>query len=179
MDAPSDLPSDAYRYGAVISAIGSAGGTGGQLIFSYSTPRAAFRGVGIGSDGVLVPTKWVEIATTTKPQEYDLPLAAGLRADESAVFSKSQVGRVYVEGGVKCDDGGYFEISQQIFMLPEGYRPAKSCTRNGTIDNGSETRACRIHVDAPTGTVFLWQPINGGPLSGGNSLVFEFSFSTA
>ena len=62
-----------------------------------------------------------QLATATPPQEYDLPLAAGVIAEDGCTYRKNQFGQVSVSLGVK----GTFTDGMVVGTLPAGYRPAK------------------------------------------------------
>ena len=61
---------------------------------------------------------------TTPPQEFDLPLAEGVSANQKAIYYKTQEGIVHLEVYVSG------EIQSGVFIignLPEGFRPKYEC----------------------------------------------------
>jgi len=66
-------------------------------------------------------TDWVQTATATPPQEYDLPLSSGVQA-VLGKYRKNQFGEVFVQGSIIYANG--FTDGQTVATLPEGYRPA-------------------------------------------------------
>ena len=70
---------------------------------------------------------WVQIATATPPQEYDLPLAAGISNDNQyarSVYWRDQFGVVTfffqaVKSGTSADIGN----GERLAILPAGFRP--------------------------------------------------------
>ena len=71
--------------------------------------------------------KWEPIATATPPQEYDLPLAAGLSNDNQyarSVYWRDQFGVVtfffqVIKSGTSADIGN----GERLAILPAGFRP--------------------------------------------------------
>ena len=70
---------------------------------------------------------WIKIATATPPQEYDLPLAAGLSNDNQyarSVYWRDQFGVVtfffqVIKSGTSADIGN----GERLAILPAGFRP--------------------------------------------------------
>lgn len=77
---------------------------------------------------------WVQTATATPPQEFDLPLAEGVSAVSSAYW-KDQFGVVT----------GHFNVlasspqtgsSPVIATLPEGFRPSRQANATAVVSSG-------------------------------------------
>lgn len=78
-------------------------------------------------DSGITWTNWVALATATPPQEFDLPLRAGLiPSDGKCMYTRNQFNQVTVTAYIKKADGSGIE---SIFVadLPVGYRPKKIC----------------------------------------------------
>ena len=69
---------------------------------------------------------WRYAATTTPPQEYDLPLAAGVTRARKSYYIKKQNGRVQVHFCVSYQPAGFRTVV--LGILPAGYRPAETET---------------------------------------------------
>ncbi len=69
-------------------------------------------------------TAWYHFATTTTPQQFDLPLADGLIQSSASWYSKDQFGQVHVHGAIYAGSGS-FERDMIVATLPEGYRPSE------------------------------------------------------
>ena len=103
-----------------------------QLAFhadNVNSCRAAFRWRHAGAW-----SNWEPIATATKPQEFDLPLAEGVSAVSSAYW-KDQFGVVT----------GHFNVlasspqtgsSLVIATLPEGFRPSRQANATAVVSSG-------------------------------------------
>lgn len=91
---------------------------------------------------------WEFAATTTPPQEYDLPLAAGatsVGAGYKNTYSKDQFGIVRVWFSI------HFEtlpaINQIVFQLPAGFKPSAMCCGSAYLSMGVYYQAS-INIDA-------------------------------
>ena len=112
-----------------------------------------------------IPTVYgnAPIATATKPQEYALPLAAGIVPDapDRCTYEKNQFGRVSVFGRIKrsgtSDD---IENNTEIFNLPVGYRPAFNIIRDAKIITGGETTHADIRIFT-AGIGVIYMPFGG------------------
>ena len=69
---------------------------------------------------------WTPIATATPPQEYALPLAAGVTRARKSYYIKKQNGRVQVHFCVSYQPAGGRTVV--LGILPAGYRPADTET---------------------------------------------------
>lgn len=69
---------------------------------------------------------WVKDATATPPQEYDLPLAAGVNRIRKTYYIKKQNGRAQVHFCVSFQASGFRAVT--IGTLPVGYRPSETET---------------------------------------------------
>ena len=97
-----------YANYVLCNAVDSAGKHWQSSYRSLATPK--FRG-------------WVPIATAAKPQEYDLPLAAGVTG--AARYSKTQEGLLIIPIEIKKADGTAFG-SEFVATSPEGFRPRRT-----------------------------------------------------
>ena len=75
---------------------------------------------------------WVQIATATPPQEYDLPLAAGWSTEGRCRYYKNQFNVVTIELDVNSESytGGKYSL---VATLPEGFRPTRTEVLTGSI----------------------------------------------
>ncbi len=86
-----------------------------DLLANYGNQRLAYR---------LATGDWSEIATATKPQEFDLPLAEGYTANGGCKYSKDQFGIVRVVGNINKSSGA-FAPNTPFATLPAGFRPGR------------------------------------------------------
>ena len=93
------------------------------------------------------------IATTTPPQEYDLPLAEGITALQPCTYYKNQFGEVIVGGTV----AGTISQDTIIGTLPVGYRPIEVIERPATIGTGSTRYPGTIFIN-PYGVITITTP---------------------
>lgn len=98
--------------------------------------------VGIGNDSLWkirctggVPETWKEMATTTPPTEYDLPLASGVTANGRCVYFKAQDGVVTICGSVSTSLSA--GISALLAVLPVGFRPSDNLYFPMTTNSGA------------------------------------------
>lgn len=73
-----------------------------------------------------------EIATTTPPEGYNLPLSDGISVQDglSAIYSKNQFGQVVVHGNLV----GQMQNGSVIAALPAGFRPIYTLEMSATCD---------------------------------------------
>ena len=73
-----------------------------------------------------------EIATTTPPEGYNLPLSDGISVQDglSAIYSKNQFGQVVVHGNLV----GQMQNGSVIAALPAGLRPIYTLEMSATCD---------------------------------------------
>lgn len=75
------------------------------------------------------PAQWsgmYRVTTATPPQEYDLPLAAGVNRIRKTYYIKKQNGRAQVHFCVSFQASGFRAVT--IGTLPAGYRPSETET---------------------------------------------------
>lgn len=82
-------------------------------------------------------TPWVGQATATKPQEHDLPLAAGITAVVRCKYRRNQEHEATTN--LRCSFTAGLVGGQSLATLPPGYRPADivTATCNIVLTNGS------------------------------------------
>lgn len=97
---------------------------------------------------------WEFAATTTPPEEYDLPLANGISDYATSVYHKNQFNEVSVRVSVSATNS--IQNGATIATLPEGFRPAKSIDTDATgYVSGSSWFACRLVIQ-PSGAVQVY-----------------------
>ena len=79
-------------------------------------------------------TEWSRLATATKPQEFDLPLAEGVSAVSSAYW-KDQFGVVTGHFNVLVSSS-QTGSSPVIATLPEGFRPSRQANATAVVSSG-------------------------------------------
>lgn len=78
-----------------------------------------------------------EIATATKPQEFNLPLADGFADNGGACYCKTQEGIVYVNAVLKSDTTREAtSVGCVVGTLPAGFRPPNSVFTATLFDTG-------------------------------------------
>lgn len=89
---------------------------------------------------------WRSIATATKPQEYDLPLAAGVTRGKRCVYSKAQDSLVVVRFSAAFPATA--SRTQKIGTLPAGYRSSEATVGAGKITHtsGDTTTAAAVEL---------------------------------
>ena len=102
---------------------------GTQMAFDYNDRSPAFRQY--YSYGQIV-NPWIQLATATPPEGYNLSLSDGISVQEglSAVYSKDQFGRVVVHGNLV----GQMQNGSVIATLPAGFRPIYTLEMPATCD---------------------------------------------
>lgn len=93
-------------------------------------------------------TEWKPIAIATPPQEYNLPLAAGVTsvgAGYKNIYSKDQFGIVRVWFSVHFET--ILTVNQSVFQLPVGFRPSAICCGSAHLSMGNYYPAS-INIDA-------------------------------
>lgn len=118
-------------------------------------------------------TKWMQLATATPPQEFDLPLAEGIAEKVRASYCKTQEGLVVVSGWVTGA-----AKSSTVAVLPVGYRPqyVKQLVVPQSSDQ-SKNDTARIEV-YQTGEIKVIMVENEAKISEGLSLCFSFFASS-
>lgn len=112
---------------------------------------------------------WVEIATATPPQEYDLTLAEGLSG--TAKYSKDQFGYVHVRGRVVG-----VSVGKTISFLPEGFRPKQSTARIVAQSSPTtEAAAARIDIGETLGSIVASTSTNASYLPNWVDIDFIFA----
>ena len=102
---------------------------------------------------------WISIATATKPQEFNLPLADGwlsIDARYEAVYWKTQESIVNISLGLKSDHT--VTNGETIAILPSGFSPKKSLkipitavNQNGLLVHGY------VDINRPDGTIQIYK----------------------
>lgn len=93
---------------------------------------------------------WRQLATATPPQEYALPLAAGIVniPDYTSTYSKDQFGRVMINLYLDRADGSAFTTwHEMLATLPEGYRPAKDANAIGSATSSTTSGPVGLAVN--------------------------------
>lgn len=112
-------------------------------------PRLSIRGAYSGEWG-----DWINIATATPPQVYDLPLAAGIEATDHCKYRITQDGYVSIQFSIRRADRADLQGIIAPFSLPEGFRPARPETRDISLVNSSGDTAgfghLHIYADGST-----------------------------
>lgn len=105
------------------------------------------------------------IATTTPPQEYDLPLVNGFSNHYCAKYCKTQEGMVTVMLWLKGSAGENTETT--VATLPEGFRPTALFRATGITDTGSiqSQHQCGIAVNE-SGLITIQSRYGWGYVSG-------------
>ena len=90
--------------------------------------------------------KWNYAATATPPQEYDLPLAAGVTRGKRCVYSKAQDSLVVVRFSAAFPATA--SRTQKIGTLPAGYRSSEATVGAGKITHtsGDTTTAAAVEL---------------------------------
>lgn len=91
-----------------------------DLLASFGNKRLAYR---------LATGDWVEIATATTPQIFDVPLAAGWTKHRASEYFKTQenIVTVYFQVHTSSPQGGEVTLA----TLPEGFRPPNTIGGSG------------------------------------------------
>ena len=91
-----------------------------DLLASFGNKRFAYR---------LATGDWVEIATATTPQIFDVPLAAGWTKHRASEYFKTQenIVTVYFQVHTSSPQGGEVTLA----TLPEGFRPPNTIGGSG------------------------------------------------
>lgn len=117
-----------------------------------------------GDNNIPESADWVDVATATPPQEFDLPLAEGVtpttqHGGYKNTYHKDQFGKVNISVGVE----GNFPNGATIFTLPVGFRPNNvnimiPCyvERSNLGTSDQVPSFIRIYQD---GTGFLYYPV--------------------
>ncbi|WNX85798.1 pyocin knob domain-containing protein [Agathobaculum sp. NTUH-O15-33] len=95
-------------------------------------------------------SSWARLATATPPQEYALPLAAGIVniPDYTSTYSKDQFGRVMINLYLDRADGSAFTTwHEMLAILPEGYRPAKDANAIGSATSSTTSGPVGLAVN--------------------------------
>lgn len=98
---------------------------------------------------------WEPIATATPPQEFSLPLAAGIDAYGKSTYCKTQEGICFVNIAAHSSSDGIMDQSI-IATLPAGFRPDMVTYAAG---HGFTNAGTRIPLDVevnPDGTIQIW-----------------------
>lgn len=108
---------------------------------------------------------WERIATATKPQEFDLPLADGITALQPCTYYKNQFGEVTLGG---CTSG-LVSDGVTIATLPTGFRPNHPVERPATFTSNGNRYAGSVFIDT-AGIVTIHTPAEA------TNVVFAASF---
>ena len=108
---------------------------------------------------------WEFAATTTPPQEYDLPLAEGITAMQPCTYSKNQFGEVTLGGCAANAISDSFTIA----TLPVGFRPARTVERPATLSGGGQRYAGSLMISTD-GAVKIRTAVTA------NAVIFSASF---
>ena len=151
VETNANLP-PATHFGQVLVLNGNSD-TVTQIASGYHTGYMAYRQSNYNfTSGVWNWTKWVEFATATPPQEYDLPLSEGVSVLVGAkhAYSKDQFNKVIVH--ISVDGSTVFAAGDNVIgSLPVGFRPSTSVHSTGwSITGNGTTVGIYIH---PDGTV--------------------------
>ena len=98
---------------------------------------------------------WERIGTATPPQEFSLPLAAGIDAYGKSTYCKTQEGICFVNIAAHSSSDGIMDQSI-IATLPAGFRPDMVTYAAG---HGFTNAGTRIPLDVevnPDGTIQIW-----------------------
>ena len=121
-----------------------------DLIANYGNKRLAYR---------LATGDWAEIATATKPQEFDLPILDGWYTNDRAQYRKTQEGLVVVNAILELSEGYSASDNTQIAVLPEGFRPATSFMYPVSVQDGGTRSSAIVQIDA-SGTIIYYGASN-------------------
>lgn len=123
-----------------------------------------------GYDGIW--QDWVSIATATPPQEYDLPLAAGVTW--LGRYSKSQDNLAMVTPMFTVAAG--MTDGQLLATLPAGYRPKYTLSGPAFANSTSVVTIVRLEINT-AGEIRVKSITGGGPLT--NVMAWPITFYTA
>ena len=103
---------------------------------------------------------WTFIPIITPPQQFDLPLAAGLIQSSASWYSMDQFNQVHVHGAVSAGSGS-FGWDTLVATLPEGYRTGAKVEVAATFSSGGTSGSCAVAVSAD-GTIRAFPDISAG-----------------
>lgn len=120
-----------------------------------------------GRSWALVPAysgsnPWQEYATATLPQEFDLPLVAGLRASAgyASKYRKNLFSEVFVHGRIeKSGTSDDIPNGSHILTLPQGFRPASKIIRQTKSTTASQGVLMSDLVIETDGTAKMYMPV--------------------
>ena len=102
--------------------------------------------------------EWEKIATTTPPQQFDLPMAEGLIQSSASWYSKDQFGQVHVHGAISAGSGS-LGWDMLVATLPEGYRPSAKIEAAATFASSGTNGSGAVAVYAD-GTIKVFPDIS-------------------
>lgn len=105
--------------------------------------------------GVIHWQDWKQIVLATPPQEFSLPLTAGIDAYGKSTYWKTQEGICFVNIAAHSSSDGIMDQSI-IATLPAGFRPDMVTYAAG---HGFTNAGTRIPLDVqvnPDGTIQIW-----------------------
>lgn len=100
-------------------------------------------------------TEWSRLATATPPQEFDLPLAAGIDPYGKSTYWKTQEGICFLTIAAHSASASIID-SSIIATLPEGFRPDMDTYAAGHGFTHSGTRIALDVQVSPDGTIKIW-----------------------
>ena len=110
-------------------------------------------------------SKWARIATVTKPQEFDLPLAEGIIATGwgAPLYWKNQFDEVTVLLFV-ASSSGTISSQQMVALLPAGFRPSNRVSAPAYCNMSSGANGF-VSIE-PSGEIYISNSSNDVFLNG-------------
>lgn len=101
---------------------------------------------------------WTYMPIVVTPQEYSLPLAAGLIQSSMSWYSKDQFNQVHVHGAISAGSGS-LGWDTLVATLPEGYRPSAKIEAAATFASGGTSGSGAVAM-AADGTIRVFPDIS-------------------
>ena len=95
---------------------------------------------------------WEFAATTTPPQEFDLPLAEGWEGNVNHKYLKTQEGIVIINSEFLLSDGASVTSGSTIATMPQGFRPQRWTVFPAVVQDLGERYAASVQIGS-TGSV--------------------------
>lgn len=127
----ANRPDDSGSFCLLIEKTGSWAGNGVKQTFTNYDSGAIYTRV--SPKDIWKP--WRLLATATPPQEFDLPLAEGITAHSPCTYCKTQEKIVLMR--INFLTTSQLTESNQIAVLPVGFRPEKLVEMLAYINNGT------------------------------------------
>lgn len=89
---------------------------------------------------------WIQVATATPPQEFDLPMTAGFATQGKNAYFKTQDGVVTVSIGAKANSTGIVTTDMTFGTLPVGYRPNTNINFSANVLDGGNRLSAAIGI---------------------------------